>query len=216
MLTVVLTNYKRVENLTRIHAQLQHQVEKPRLFLWDNNPGPASAGLTWDVYVRSKTNLYCTPRWHLAKVAQTPYVAVMDDDLYPADASVLADSTKYLETHPKVAAIGFTGVILRPNQPYRRCTHIIKRRCPATDVEVHVIKGRFMVFRTQHIATFAPTSPDCEDMEASAHFSQFGKLVVPKGFPRRFVNLPAGSHSLASRHDHHERREQARRRIFTR
>lgn len=187
---------------------------RPALYLWDNNPSRATRRLEWDVHAKSKENLFCTPRWHLAKTAQTPFVAVLDDDLVPVDHEVIGDSVRYLEVHPDVAAIGMTGVVLIPDKPYSGCTHIVRRNSPKVDLDVDIIKGRFMVFRVEHLAKFAPTSADCEDIEASAHFGRFGRLVIPSGFPRRFRNLPDGSHALAGREDHQERREEARRRLF--
>lgn len=214
MITVVLTNYKRLLNLRHIHRRLQQQSVPPKLFLWDNNPSHVSGRLAWDVHAKSRENLFCTPRWHLAKMALTPYVVVMDDDLMPVDREVIGDSARFLETHPDVAAIGMTGVVLKPERTYARCKHIVRGNCPRVDLDVDIIKGRFMAFRTEHLARFAPASTDCEDMEASAFLSNFGRLVIPASFPRRFQNLPVGLHSLAARAEHHDRREEARRRLF--
>lgn len=212
MLTVVLTSYARHKNVHLIHRALQAQSVKPKLCLWDNNPTTHLDALGWDLYAASTENRFCIPRWHMAKLASTPYVAVMDDDLIPNDENFLGDVVSSLCEHPEIAAVGLFGVVLQSNASYRHCAHIPNRRFQG-DVNVSLLKGRFVAFRVESIMDFTPVTFDCEDIEASAYLGSLGTLVVPELLSNRTRDLPRQG-GLEFRPDHYDRREAARRRFF--
>jgi len=216
MITIVLTHYQRTENLLSIYAVLRKQSLKPTLYLWDNQPVETIQSLEWDIYVRSQNNLLCKPRWHLAKTACTPFVAIMDDDITCRDLQVLEDAVNYMKRHTDVAAIGVAGVVLEHNKSYQQCRHISVHRPSRSDTSVDVIKGRFMLCRSGYLSGFEPATQDCEDIEASAHLGEYGSLVISQALSGRFIDLPSGDYALHNREEHYSKREAARRRYFAR
>ena len=60
-LTVILTNYKRPENVRRLIQALSQQTVKPTLFVWDNSSEQDCDDPRIDWLIRSSQNAKCSP-----------------------------------------------------------------------------------------------------------------------------------------------------------
>jgi hypothetical protein len=110
-LTVILTNYKRPENVRRLIKALSQQTVKPTLFVWDNSSEQDCDDPRIDWLIRSSQNAKCSPRWWMASHANTDFVLIHDDDLLPSHPMVLGHT---LDAAIKIApfAVGAAGVIV--------------------------------------------------------------------------------------------------------
>ena len=242
-LTICLLNWRRPENLRRIIERLAAQTVRPRLFLWNNAPEPfRHPDVEWTV--ESARNIGCAPRWWMAALAATEFVAAMDDDLMPGDGRVLEDALRVAAAQPPDCAVGPFGAVFRPGRPYAGHEAV---GCPACDRAVDLVKGRFLIVRTDALRTAttlgdlsfdrrrlaalevrpaASTPPRIGDAPEGAFFEDdiavCGALaagrrrhhLVSDVFHGRIVSLSEGDGALRSRPDHFFRREAARRRWF--
>lgn len=210
-LTVVLTHYRRPENLQRIVSALATQTLPHRLFVWDNSPEQTLAVPQADWIVRSSVNVKCGARWWLAAHAETPWVVVMDDDLIPCDERVFAETVARLTFHQR--AIGATGVVLDNLKPYHRCRHIgLGVRSIKIDTPVQIIKGRYFALSTAQSQSLSYLPADCEDDIIVS--SKLGGGVIAASLQHRFLELPVGSEARQRRPEHRRAREKARRQFF--
>lgn len=212
-ITVVLTNWKRQKNMKHIIAALRNQTAKPVLFLWNNNPTKKQWCVDWQV--DSSINKLCWPRWFMAGMADTEFVAVHDDDLLLTDDRVLHDAITYLRILPTGTIIGVTGKRFVRGRPYRECG---SSTSDATgDQEVDMVKGRLVIVRTADLGSLLlETSPSrdvlmCDDIVVSA--SMKGPHILPSLFAGRWKNLPEPN-ALHHLPDHFALREKARARWF--
>lgn len=119
------------------------------ILLWNNNSDDTTQ-YDVDLQVNSSQNLMCWPRWFLANYADSEYVFSLDDDVFFKDSTVIADCIAYTKEH--VCSIGYSGVILNDKKEYLESKHIyIPKR--STDVEVDIIKGRFMFHHISFLDT---------------------------------------------------------------
>ncbi len=207
MITIILTNYRRPNNMLTILDSLMMQSIIPEIFLWDNSPEQTFQDKRVKWIIRSSLNAKCSARWWLAQHADTPLVAVMDDDLAPADQHVLRDTVNHLHSH---AAVGATGVVLNPRRCYRDCNHIIRS---SKDTYVDIVKGRFFAVHRDRLLQIPAMPLDCEDdIVVSA---RIGGGIIPAGFLSRFRELPTGDHGRERRPTHWKCREAARREMFS-
>jgi hypothetical protein len=116
-LTVILTNYKRPENVRRLIQALSQQTVKPTLFVWDNSSEQDCDDPRIDWLIRSSQNAKCSPRWWMASHANTDFVLIHDDDLLPSHPMVLGHT---LDAAIKIApfAVGAAGVIVDSGSGY--------------------------------------------------------------------------------------------------
>lgn len=212
-ITVVLTNWKRQKNMKHIIAALRNQTTKPVLFLWNNNPTKKQLAVDWQV--DSSKNKLCWPRWFMASMADTEFVAIHDDDLLLTDDRVLHDAITYLRTLPTGTIIGVTGKRFVRGRLYKECGSSVSEA--ADDQEMDMIKGRLMILRTADLESVRlETSPSrdvlmCDDMVVSASLA--GPHFLPSLFAKRWKNLPEPN-ALHHLPDHFTLREKARTRWF--
>lgn len=141
-LTVVLTHYRRKENILRILDSLVDQTHRPQIFVWDNSPelGLEHPGIDW--LVRSSVNTECSSRWWMATQATTRFAVIHDDDLLPLDDEIIADTVAAAErTFPYV--VGNAGVVLDETRNPADSLHVgpWSQICPIDDMPVDLIKG---------------------------------------------------------------------------
>ena len=80
MVTVLLMNYKRRENLNKIILALKSQTIPCEIFVWNNAPEPfVHADVDW--VLNSSDNVRCWPRWLMGTFAKNDYIMSHDDDL---------------------------------------------------------------------------------------------------------------------------------------
>lgn len=217
LVTVVLTNWKRPGNLHTIIDQLQTQTAKPVLFLWNNGAPFQHPGIHWQV--DSSENKMCWPRWFMASMARTEFVAVMDDDLLFTDAEALGDAMSFLQALPHRTVVGVNGMRLDPSKQYENGTHICCHE--HMDQCVDIVKGRFMLLRTAdlaHVHLYPSPSRETlmgDDIYVSGILAE-GKNeqhIIPKLLSGRWKNLDE-PHALWKMTDHFYYREKARQAYF--
>jgi hypothetical protein len=216
-LTIVLTNWKRSENLRLIIDQLLSQTLKPELFLWNNGDTFESPPIAWQV--DSSRNVLCWPRWFMASMASTEFVAVMDDDLIFSDATVLEDAITFMRSLAPETIVGMCGLLLDPAKPYRDGEH--RTSLPGEDQVVDIVKGRFMLLRTDQLKKLRLAPDPSRDMLMGEDIHVSGALaegrrgmhILPSLFAGRWKELPA-PHGLVDMPDHWEYREKARQAVF--
>lgn len=145
-ITVVFTHWKRPENLKLIIEQIRTQTLYPKIFLWNNGGDFDCAGIDWRI--DSSFNAITWGRWFMASMAQTEYVAVMDDDLVFTDSNVLKDAVDFLRNKNENMIIGPFGVNLRDDfSEYCFCSRFSSQA--GKDQYVDMILGRLMIMRTK-------------------------------------------------------------------
>lgn len=207
MITVVMTNYRRPANVPLIITSLLQQSIRPIIFVWDNSPEQTFRDTRADWVIRSSRNAVCSARWWMARQAESPFVAILDDDLALNDASILEDSIAACEKYSQ--AVGAAGVKLRPGSKYRECLHVEN---PGKDTLVDIIKGRFFATASDRLRGLPCIGLDDEDDIFASAYLNGG--VVPARLLSRFHQFPNGPESLVKRSDHWTRRERARRIAF--
>ncbi len=215
--TVVLTNWKRPQNLTLILDQLATQTVKPVIFLWNNAEKFSHPAIRW--MADSSVNMACQPRWWMASCAMTPFVCIMDDDLILDDTRLLEDMVAFLSHRTEQTIAGFVGVKLVPSNDYHHSVHL--KAGADADQPVDIVKGRFMMMRSsalRRIHLHPSPSRDvliCDDIRVSGSFAdgRSGQHVLPAIAAGRWRELP-NEHSLYTQEGHFEHREKARREAF--
>jgi len=163
-ITVVLLNWRRPENMGPILDCLARQTLRPRVMIVDNGAaesGPLQFNSPYgepagalrpieehplvSLVMRPSRNLGCMPRWWLAAMADTEFVATLDDDLVLADERVLADALAAQREVCPEGIVGFFGVVYRSDRTYRTSLHLAARA--GQDQRVDIVKGRFMLLR---------------------------------------------------------------------
>ena len=122
-LTVVVTNYLRSANVTRLIDAIRAQTLQATIFVWDNSPAQDFDDPRVDWLIRSSRNAQCTARWWMASHAETDFVLVHDDDLMPSNPNVLA-WTVDAAAHHAPFAVGASGVVLNRDLGYWHSRHV--------------------------------------------------------------------------------------------
>lgn len=234
--TLVLLNHRRRANLARILDAVAAQSAPPVTFVWNNDPGERfeDGRVAWAV--DSTTNRYCWPRWWMASFAQTPLLAVMDDDLCFTDERFFERLSAYMdESVGDGTVIGPEGVRLGADAGYYpRAPGPVEVRAvcethagpahfaaPWNDEPVDVVKGRFMALRTCALDR-VPARPAyrdvCDDLVISALVAPGRRRahLVPSWLGAEFVDLPGkdGEMALSTQPWFRPRREEAARYYF--
>jgi hypothetical protein len=216
--TVVLTNWRRPDNVRRILDALDGQTLRPRIVLWNNGDAFDDPRVDW--LVTSSENAACWPRWFLAGLTRSPFTGVMDDDLVPADGRVFENLLGFLERLAPKTVAGNTGIRLDPAKDYRAGLHMTSQ--PGGDLPTDMVKGRFAFLRTEDLrhVSFKPAPGRdvlvCDDIVVCGTLSggQPGKHVLPSVLAGRFAELPDHD-ALCRMPDHFLHRETARRAYFS-
>jgi hypothetical protein len=215
-LTLVLLSYQRPQNIITILTSIAGQTVKPDVFLWNNSGHPVHRPeIDW--CVDSSANLFCWPRWQMAANANTEYVAVMDDDLCFRSPTFIERLIAYMtKLQSEIGIVGLEGVLLgEPRdyyptyggrmarkeipQEYAGTVHIAS---PTRDVKVHIVKGRFMVCRTEFLQEllFNPPFKDvCDDIVISSLLRKGDSQshLIPSWLSTEFDDLPEKNGSMA-------------------
>jgi len=163
----------------------------------------------------------CWPRWWLASLAETEFVCCMDDDLAPQDNRVLADAMAACREECPDGIVGFFGVSEVEGKPYKNWRH---HNGTTTGTRCDLIKGRFMLFRTELLGKIPLRPPAAlnelltehegariireDDIYLSLMISGGRKdaHLIPGRLGKRFKGLPERGTSMASQGDHYRLR----------
>ena len=202
-ITVVLTNWKRRDNLKKIVQDLRRQTVPLIIQVWDNS-GVGQEDEDVDLWITSSKNVGCTPRWRLIQSAGTKWACFLDDDLTAKSRAFELAMQIAEDTSP----LGIEGRKYLPNKPYKDAVKV-------EDGECDVILGRFWFLRTSHAQKLNLdfTIDPMVTWEDVAGSTLFTKKYISKQLRKMFVNLPTGDESLWKRGQiHFDEREAARQR----
>ena len=142
-LTVVVTNYLRAANVTRLIDAIRAQTLEATIFVWDNSPAQDFDNPRVDWLIRSSRNARCAARWWMASHAETDFVLVHDDDLMPSNPNVFA-WTVDVAVHSAPFAVGASGVVLNRDLGYWRSRHVgVRAGRIRRDMRVDIVKGMY-------------------------------------------------------------------------
>ena len=162
-LTVVVTNYLRAANVTRIIDAIRTQTLEATIFVWDNSPAQDFDDPRVDWLIRSSRNARCAPRWWMASHAETDFVLVHDDDLMPSDPNVFAWTVDEA-VHSAPFAVGASGVVLNRDLGYWRSSHVgVRAGRIRRDMRVDIVKGMYFCCPAVQLARVGHLDLDGED-----------------------------------------------------
>lgn len=205
MITVVLLNWKRRNNIIKIIDSLLSQSLKPIIYLWNNSP-EVFVDTRLDLVVNSSVNLRCWVRWTMGTLTSTKYICSLDDDLMFSDNYVLEDMVRLMEQEKNPLRVyGLNGVILPKDGSYRK--HGGGRKFH----EVDIIKGRLMCLRTENIYSVINRPSETEDDIAICGILSGGVRLFHRQIGwlwDRVIDLPDND-GLCGQKGHWERRDLA-------
>lgn len=199
MITVVMTNYKRLENVKHTISNLKNQTIKPEIVVLDNSEGDNDLKDICDSYINFGRNVSCSHRWKIAAESNNPYVLIIDDDISPSSDNAL----EYLVFSINgTDAVGTHGVKITNKDDYYKCEHVV---FPRDETFVDIIKGRMFFVRTDLLKDMDATMDEfCED-DIIISSKLKSKRIVSNG-SKYFKNLSEMGIGLWKRPDHFQRR----------
>ena len=211
MITILLMNYKREENLPRIISDLRNQSIRCEIFLWNNAPTPFHHEEV-DWVVNSSKNVRCWARWSMAQFATNDWIMTLDDDLTLGDSESLAYLLEQANRYYKAGrAFGLFGVQYNGDKKYQRPKEKqgvrkdanIHHDLPERNTPVDIIKGRCFLFRKEDLKAL-PHTPDHaiesgDDLVASYYLAKRRPRhhLLIGNMSDRIVELPGGQDEMA-------------------
>lgn len=189
MVTILLMNYKREQNLPKIIDSLRSQTVPCEIFLW-NNSGKIYENPKVDWIINSSNNVRCWSRWSMVPFASNEYVMTLDDDLCFSTndcLELLINESK--ADHSPGRAIGTHGVILDKKGNYypREMSQQLRKvgikipprhyKYPEKKMFVDILKGRLIFFRKEDLKNVPmyPAETDkfmyCDDIVVSKYLA---------------------------------------------
>jgi len=210
--TLLYLNWKRKDLLLQILEDAKQQSGEFEIVVIDNSGYDEEHAIDPQgvKVVKADNSNKCWERWIYAKEVGTKYVCVMDDDLTFAKRNIIETCYNYMESHPEVDCVGAFGVQYDPSKGYWDSLHVKNLQ---EDMEVPIVKGRFMFIRTESLQGL-DMEPDltCDDIKVSSHLS---KKVLLKDVAGGFVNLILTDEvGVYSQPEHRDNREEAVKRYF--
>jgi len=211
--TLIFLNWKRKSNLNYIIDRTLEQTVLPQIIVVDNSSSNEDHKISPRdsfLYIPSDNSQQCWTRWSILDHIHTKYVCVMDDDISFTDNNVISICEDYMNANPSIDAIGYAGVIGNPTDSYWGSTHY--HTPPSGNVDVRIIKGRFMFIRKESLKGLDQT-PDltCDDIKVSSHLN---KKILLSDLSGKFMNLKEGNESVHRKPEQHQKRENAVKKYF--
>ena len=205
-ITVILTRWKRPENVKLIIDALLKQTIKPTIFLWNNNPDSKFRDKRVDWIVNSSVDKHCFVMWGMALVVETKYLMKIDDDLIPNSNNFLEKAITLVEEHPN-GIVGPFGrrIMFGQTNPYNGP----EIRTDYADI----VKGRCMCMRTEilnRVPLVAPGPIRNEDIyicyhtangKKNAHFISLELRELTKDLPEGNVGMDNAPDHMTSRNE---------------
>jgi hypothetical protein len=216
-LTVVVTNYLRAANVTRLIDAIRAQTLQATIFVWDNSPAQDFDDPRADWLIRSSRNARCAARWWMASHAETDFVLVHDDDLMPSNPSVFAWTVDAAAQHAPFA-VGGSGVVLNRSLGYWQSRHVGVRSAPIRrNEQVDIVKGLYFCCAAAELRRVGHLDLDGEDDIAVSATLARGQSRPHLVLARLRSNLALLSEEGARSHrdGHRTARESAVQRFFS-
>ncbi len=180
MITVLLLNYKRRENIEIIIDSLKNQSIECEIFLWNNSDDNfIDDRIDW--VINSNRNRFCWPRWFMGVYAKNDFIMSLDDDLSFTDNTALEIiHNEAIHWWEKGRAIGIEGVRVNNLEKYFSTStqmrlhklkigkpniHFIK---PKKIQKVDIIKGRLLLCSKE----------DLKEVPINTKFRQYGDDIA--------------------------------------
>jgi GT2 family glycosyltransferase len=204
LITILLLNYRRPQNIPLILNSIESQTLKARVFLWNSGDSDVNSPRI-DLYRQSGANVGCMARWTLAQEATTPYVMTLDDDVCLNGSDALEKVVRSLDRYADAGRIlGFVGASFSVDLKYnireevmcryrdttgRLVEHMqsdhlfnsagervfIKRAFVDRDEPVDMVKGRMMALETSLVADLALPDEREDDIFINATLARGGR-----------------------------------------
>ncbi len=205
----LVLNWKRPDQLRATIDSLAKQIVKPKIYLWDNADKEENRyGEDDRVAVRivSSENMGRFPRWWMGGLVGEDYICSLDDDIYLYDENVLDDAVSAQARLCPDGIVGFFGWNRIEGNGYKGGKHL--QASNDGDVEVQLVKGRFMCLRSELLAKIplrlVPQSYGAaDDVCLSLFLGQ--RHFLPSVFEGRWVNQ-SQAEAASSIPGHYERR----------
>ena len=212
-MNIIFTNWRRRNNLYQIVESTKKQTLVPNIIVVDNaSNDPDNCFETSDekiTVIKKNNSNMCWERWLTAFDFPDKYICVMDDDISFSKDCVLQRCYEYMETNPNVDAIGAYGVKYLRYKGYFGSEHTY---CKHKDVEVPILKGRFMFVRFQSLTNLDKNLElTCDDIKVSAILKN---KILPGCLVHCFEDLPQGSESLSAKSYQNIKRDYAAKKYF--
>ena len=210
--TLLYLNWKRKDLLLRILEDAKQQSGEFEIVVVDNSGYDQENAINPSgvKVVKADNSNKCWERWVYAKEVGTKYVCVMDDDMTFVKRNIIESCYNYMESHPEVDCVGAFGVQYDPEKGYWGSLHVKNLE---EDMEVSIVKGRFMFIRTKSLQDLN-MEPDltCDDIKVSSHLD---KKVLLKYITGGFFDLiETDVVGVSSQEEHKGKRERAVKRYF--
>lgn len=214
MVTVLLTNYKREENLPLIIEALRSQTIPCKIFLWNNAEKPY-INTDVDLIINSSKNLKCWPRWGMVGHTDTEYVMTHDDDwCFEGNDALELLIKAHQENYIPGRAVGFNGVQLGSDKSYYRSENQKKLRkfgiktgaqhvkFPKKSTVVDVVKGRLIFCKREdlrNLPLYVDFGEDCDDIIVSGFLAggKAKKHLITHCLNDKIKELPGGVDEMA-------------------
>lgn len=204
-ITVILTRWKRPENIKLIINAFLKQSIKPTIFLLNNNPESRFVDKRVDWVINSSRDATCFALWGMTPVVETEYLMKMDDDLMPNTDKFLEKAIELVKGNPD-GIVGPFGRRIEPgfnpyNGPEIRTDH------------ADIVKGRCMCMRTEilkRVPLVAPGPVRNEDIYISyhtangkknAHFISWDLRQMTTDLPEGDVGMDRDPNHMKSRNE---------------
>lgn len=213
-ITLILTNWKRKNNLFQIVEKIKKQTFLPKIVIVDNSSNDIENKFIYNdknIEIINKENEFmCWERWNVSFRFQSEYKCIMDDDLIFTRNEVLEDCFHFMEANRNVDCIGLEGVKLMKGKSYFQCEH--QHAKINHTIPVSIIKGRFMFIRSKSLIGL-DMEPDltCDDIKVSSHLNS---KYLPSILWESFTDLPQGIESLSGKKYQSLQRDYAAKRYF--
>lgn len=231
IVNVILTNYKRPENVRQLIDMLLMQTIPVNILVWDNAPKTPKKGFLdgVDIYHHSEENVGCYGRWEMATSYATDFTMILDDDLYIMRKDFVERMLEmYLIksfNYPVCNVLGISGVLLERGKSYKDSTHVQMKK-PFTEIRenskkipVSMVKGRCMLFNSKLLLKGDFTlTPFIEAYDKKDYFrcddilfSSYAGYCCVWGAAHMYLkNLPEGREALSADPEHYKEREKVR------
>ncbi len=115
MISALLLNYKRPQNIPKIIEALRRQTVEVEVVLWNNGEPVEGADLT----ITASKPLQCHVRFLAVGLARSPYVWIQDDDFLVTDKRLFETLVPIADAHPDSFLTADGKILSNGPKPYQ-------------------------------------------------------------------------------------------------